>query len=113
MIHREQRLAGMIQRGMGWICSTARDCLVHLVHAIQESKLKKIIPNKAYLYLLPMIIFLGVFTVYPIINTFFLSFLGDYNLLNGSHNGFTFKEYVKVLQDKEFKTAIFNTFVLT
>ena len=52
---------------------------------------------KAWLYLAPVIILLAVFTFYPIINCIYISFLKDYNYLNGTHNGFTFYNYQRVL----------------
>ena len=52
---------------------------------------------KAWLYLLPVIVLMAVFTFYPIINTFYISFLKNYNYLTGSFTGFTFDNYVDVL----------------
>ena len=47
---------------------------------------------KAWLYLAPVIILLAVFTFYPIINTFVVSFLKGYNYTNGTSQGFTFEK---------------------
>jgi multiple sugar transport system permease protein len=52
---------------------------------------------KAWLYLAPVIILMSVFTFYPIISTFFISFLKDYNYLNGTFSGFTFNNYRDIL----------------
>ena len=52
---------------------------------------------KAWLYLAPVIILMAVFTFYPIINTFFVSFLKDYNYVTGAYKGFTFDNYLTVL----------------
>lgn len=52
---------------------------------------------KAWLYLAPVIILMAVFTFYPILNTFYISFLKDYNYMTGSFKGFTFDNYIDVL----------------
>ncbi len=52
---------------------------------------------KAWLYLAPVIILMAVFTFYPIINTFYISFLKDYDYLRPDHfSGFTFDNYIDV-----------------
>ena len=52
---------------------------------------------KAWLYLAPVLLLMAVFTFYPIINTFVVSFLKDYNSLDGSSSGFSFFNYGYVL----------------
>ena len=52
---------------------------------------------KAWLYLAPVLILLAVFTFYPILNTFFISFLKDYNYVTGTHKGFTITNYTDIL----------------
>ena len=52
---------------------------------------------KAWLYLAPVLILMSVFTFYPILNTFVISFLKDYNYMNGSNHGFTFDNYIQIL----------------
>lgn len=74
---------------------------------------------KAWLYLAPVIILLSVFTFYPIINTFVVSFTANYDYVLGSKGGFTFQNYVEVLSpngiffDDVIKTALPNTLLLT
>ena len=78
---------------------------------------------KAWLYLAPVIILLAVFTFYPIINTVYVSFLKDYNYTTGTHDGFTFENYVAVLTPysdygnamfkQVMKTALPNTLLIT
>ncbi len=74
---------------------------------------------KAWLYLAPVIILLSVFTFYPIINTFVVSFTENYDYVLGSKGGFTFQNYVEVLSpngiffDDVIKTALPNTLLLT
>lgn len=55
---------------------------------------------KAWLYLAPILILLAVFTFYPIINTIGISFLKNYNTLSGTHEGFTFDNYLEILHIK-------------
>ena len=52
---------------------------------------------KAWLYLAPVLILLAVFTFYPILNTFFISFMKDYNFITGTNKGFTFNNYLDIL----------------
>ena len=63
---------------------------------------------QAWLYLLPALIIIGVFNVLPLIRTFLLS------LQKGTLNNLTFngiKNYLIVLQDPKFHTAIINTVI--
>ena len=48
---------------------------------------------KAWIYLAPSLILLIVFALYPLIDTFYISFLKDYNYLTGESNGFTLENY--------------------
>ncbi len=52
---------------------------------------------KAWLYLAPVLILMSVFTFFPLINTFVVSFLKDYNSAKGTASGFTFSNYGVVL----------------
>lgn len=52
---------------------------------------------KAWLYLSPVLLLMAVFTFYPILNTFAVSFMKDYNSLDGSSSGFSFFNYGYVL----------------
>lgn len=52
---------------------------------------------KAWLYLAPALILMALFTFYPLVNTFIMSFLKDYNYITGANNGFTFENYGIVL----------------
>ena len=53
--------------------------------------------NKAKLYLAPVLILLGLFTFYPLVNTFLISFLADYHYDTGYFSGFTLDNYGIVL----------------
>jgi len=68
---------------------------------------------KAILYLLPALFLLGVFTFYPIFNSFIISFYTGYNYQNNEFDSFTFiGNYARVLQHAEFRRAIGNTAII-
>jgi multiple sugar transport system permease protein len=52
---------------------------------------------KAWLYLSPVLLLMALFTFYPILNTFVVSFLKDYNSTEGTSSGFSFFNYGYVL----------------
>ena len=68
--------------------------------------------KKAWLYLIPALLFIGVFLVYPLIDIFIYSFREDYNLIQNSSSGVGFGNYVKVLNDTGFVQAMKNTLIL-
>ena len=67
---------------------------------------------KGWLYLLPAMLFLGVFMVYPLVDVFVYSFEEGYNTASGSFWGVGFYNYSYVLHDPYFIQALKNTFVL-
>ncbi len=67
---------------------------------------------KAYLYLLPAILFLGVFLVYPLIDVCIYAFEERYNFASQSYTGVGFYNFRYVLSDPYFVTALQNTFIL-
>ena len=67
---------------------------------------------KAWLYLLPAILFLGAFMVYPLVDVFVYSFEEGYNSASQTYNGIGFYNYSYVLHDPYFLQAVKNTFVL-
>lgn len=66
---------------------------------------------KPYLYLAPFLFFIIVFTLYPVINVFILSFKDNYSYLRGTFDGFNLKNYEYVLTDEKFLQALLNTFL--
>lgn len=68
--------------------------------------------NKAWIYLLPSILFLGVFMVYPLIDVFIYSFEEGYNFASQSFFGTGLYNYSYVLHDPYFLQALKNTFIL-
>jgi len=67
---------------------------------------------KAWLYLLPAILFLGIFMVYPLIDVFVYSFEEGYNFASQTSFGTGIYNYLYVLQDPYFLQALKNTFIL-
>ena len=52
---------------------------------------------KGWLYLAPALILLGIFTLYPLLNTIAISFMKNYDYRSGSFDGLTFSNYGIVL----------------
>ena len=67
---------------------------------------------KYWLYLLPSMLFLGVFLVYPLIDVFIYSFEEGYNSAAQTFFGWGSYNYSYVLRDPYFIQAIKNTFIL-
>ncbi len=67
---------------------------------------------KGWLYLLPAIIFLGVFMIYPLIDVLIYSFEEGYNFASQTHRGTGWYNYSYVLHDTYFLQALKNTFIL-
>lgn len=67
---------------------------------------------KAWLYLLPSVLFLGVFMVYPLIDVFIYSFEENFNFASQTYTGVGGYNYLNVLCDSYFLKAVKNTFIL-
>ena len=67
---------------------------------------------KGWLYLLPAMLFLGFFMVYPLIDVFVYSFEEGYNSASQTYFGVGLYNYRYVLQDPYFLQALKNTFIL-
>lgn len=67
---------------------------------------------KAWLYLLPAIVFIGVFMVYPLIDVLIYSFEEGFNSASQKFFGVGFYNYSYVLHDPYFLAAVKNTFIL-
>ena len=67
---------------------------------------------KGWLYLLPAMLFLGVFMVYPLIDVFIYSFEENFNSVSQSFTGVGVHNYLYVLHDPYFLQAVKNTFLL-
>ncbi len=67
---------------------------------------------KAWLYLIPALLFVGVFLVYPLIDVFIYSLEEDFNSASQSFTGVGFGNFEFVLKDPYFLQAVGNTLVL-
>lgn len=67
---------------------------------------------KGFLYLLPALVFLGFFLVYPLIDVFVYSFQENYNFASQTYTGVGLYNYAYVLHDPYFLQALKNTFLL-
>ena len=67
---------------------------------------------KGWLYLLPAILFLGAFMVYPLIDVLIYSFEEGFNFASQSYEGVGTFNYSYVLRDPYFLKALKNTFIL-
>ena len=67
---------------------------------------------KGWLYLLPAMLFLGFFMVYPLIDVFIYSFEEGYNSASQTYFGVGTYNYSYVLHDPYFLQAVKNTFIL-
>ena len=61
------------------------------------------------LFLLPFLIGLLVFTVYPFINVILLSFRQDYSLMTGEFSGIGLGNYAEIFHDANFLNGLRNT----
>ena len=67
---------------------------------------------KAWLWLLPAVLFLGAFMVYPLVDVFVYSMEEGYNSASQTFWGTGFYNFSSVLHDPYFLQAVKNTFIL-
>lgn len=67
----------------------------------------------AYLYLLPALLLMAMFIVYPTVNTIVTSFEYDYRFLTGEFAAFSVRHYREIFQDPVFLRACKNTLFLS
>ena len=68
--------------------------------------------RKAWLYLLPALVLLGAFLVYPLIDVLIYSFEEGFNFASQTYFGVGLYNYRYVLRDPYFLQALKNTFLL-
>lgn len=64
---------------------------------------------KGVLYLLPAMLILLVFNIYPIIKSFLISFYTDYDYFNNIVYEYGIDNFIAIVQDPNFITALKNT----
>ena len=67
---------------------------------------------KAWLYLLPAILFLGVFMLYPLVDVCIYSLEENFHFVSQKYSGIGPGNFVHVLTDPFFVTALKNTLIL-
>ena len=67
---------------------------------------------KAWLYLLPALLFLGVFMIYPLVDVVVYSLEENYNSVREIYTGVGLENFSHVLRDVHFLRAVKNTFIL-
>lgn len=67
---------------------------------------------KGWLYLLPALLFLGAFMLYPLVDVFIYSFEEGYHSASQTYFGVGLYNYSYVLHDPYFLQAVKNTFLL-
>jgi multiple sugar transport system permease protein len=67
---------------------------------------------KGWLYLIPAMVFLGIFVVYPLVDVVVYSFEEGYNSASQTFFGVGIYNYSYVLRDTYFIQALKNTFIL-
>lgn len=68
--------------------------------------------RKGWLYLLPAVLFLGAFLVYPLIDVLIYSFEENFNFASQEGTGIGLFNFSYVLHDPYFLQAVKNTFIL-
>ncbi|MCR4742875.1 MAG: sugar ABC transporter permease [Treponema sp.] len=78
---------------------------------MKYSPLRRKILNitEPYLYLLPFLIGIIIFILYPVINVFLISFKEEYSYLKNTYNGWSLDNYKQVFADPKFRSAMINT----
>ena len=67
---------------------------------------------QAYLYLLPAILVIGLFVIYPMIKILRMGFYEKYTFITDEGSGFGLKSFAYVLKHKPFKMAVSNTLII-
>ena len=67
---------------------------------------------KAWLYLLPAILFLGVFMLYPLVDVCFYSLEENFHFVSQKYSGIGLGNFRHVLTDPYFAMALKNTLIL-
>ena len=68
--------------------------------------------RKGWLYLLPALVFLGLFLVYPLVDVMIYSVEESYNFASQTYRGVGAGNFSYVLRDPYFLQAVKNTFIL-
>lgn len=64
-----------------------------------------------YLYILPALVVVGVFTVYPLVRVFLMSTYEGYDFASGTVKGYGPENFRSLMQDEVFHQALLHTFL--
>lgn len=64
-----------------------------------------------YLYILPALVIVGVFTIYPLIRVFLMSLYEGYDFSSGKVKAYGPENFQYLMQDGVFHQALINTFI--
>lgn len=67
---------------------------------------------QAYLYLLPAILVIGLFVIYPMIRILRMGFYEKYTFITDEGSGFGLKSFAYVLKHRPFQLAVRNTLLI-
>lgn len=67
--------------------------------------------GKAFLYMLPMLIIITTFNIYPIFKSFEMSFYADFNFFTQEVHEYGIDPFIQLFNDPLFMEAIKNTFI--
>ena len=73
--------------------------------------MRKISRFKGILYCLPALIVVAVFTIYPLLRAFLMSFYVKYNFASDTVLAYGLDNYAYLIKDDVFHKALFNTFL--
>jgi multiple sugar transport system permease protein len=76
-----------------------------------KQKHRPLVYVEPFLYLLPFILGITIFVLYPAINVFLVSFKADYNYIRDSFSRFDMSNYMRIFSDHTFHNALENTVV--
>ncbi len=67
---------------------------------------------KAWIYLSPALFLVLIWLIYPLINTFLISFYEEYTYIDNAYSSIGFNNYVRILTHRQFWIAMKNTFLI-
>lgn len=67
---------------------------------------------RGWLYLLPALALLSVFTFYPLISTFLIAFKENYNYMTNEFTGWGFDNFVQIFNHQRFLGSFKNTLII-
>jgi len=81
-----------------------------LIRKVKNAYMKN--SKKAWLYLIPSLLFLGVFLIYPLFDVVVYAFQEAYNFASQSYMGVGLYNFKYVLRDPYFIQSVKNTFII-